>query len=59
MFVVARNQIREPNIRQMAVRVPTCKCLSGRVTTGTPIQSDSQVVIPPEYGCVSRAMSTA
>jgi hypothetical protein len=29
------------------------------VTTGVPIQSVSQVVVPPLYGVVSSAMSTS
>jgi len=31
----------------------------GTVITGTPIQSASQVVVPPLYGVVSRATSTS
>src|SRR5206468_6928832 len=53
----------EDGIRDLIVTgVQTCAlpiCEPGTVTTGTPIQRASQVVVPPLYGMLSSAMSTA
>src|SRR5688572_19805314 len=48
-----------PTVESMLAALRDTDRDPGAVTTGTPIHSASQVVVPPLYGAVSKAISTA